>query len=443
MEKERISSMTLSSNRQSGSERLWTRSFISLTISAFLLFLNLHMLLSTFSSYVKSEFAASDLQVSLVTSVFAGSAILTRFLAAVLLRRVSPNALLLIGLIIAATATVLNSVAGSLGALLLVRAVYGIGFGIGSTLLPTFVSRIIPLLRMGEGIGYFGLSSSLAMSIGPMIGLNVMRELGFGPLTLIGTTVVLLMFPLLLLTRALPSIRPAKLIETQRPSTQRPSTQRPQGEGAAHAKQRPAFNRRLVFPAVLNMILAITYSGLLSFIALFGEFVHLEQVGLFFLFNAVTVVLIRPVSGRIFDAKGHAAVLIPAALIVIASMLILSFTTTLPLLILSALLYGLGFGAIQPTLQAWMLRTSKPEQYGAANSMFYNSMDFGVAVGAVLLGAIASGTDYAVMYRYSAGFMGMFLAFYLTVQMAKRTRRSKRKTSTDDKPATDIQSSSF
>lgn len=124
-------------------------------------------------------------------------------------------------------------------------------------------------------------------------------------------------------------------------------------------------------------------------------------------------------------------------------MLILSFTTTLPLLILSALLYGLGFGAIQPTLQAWMLRTSKPEQYGAANSMFYNSMDFGVAVGAVLLGAIASGTDYAVMYRYSAGFMGMFLAFYLTVQMAKRTRRSKRKTSTDDKPATDIQSSSF
>lgn len=430
--------MTLSSNRQSGSERLWTRSFISLTISAFLLFLNLHMLLSTFSSYVKSEFTASDLQVSLVTSVFAGSAILTRFLAAVLLRRVSPNALLLIGLIIAATATVLNSVAGSLGALLLVRAVYGIGFGIGSTLLPTFVSRIIPLPRMGEGIGYFGLSSSLAMSIGPIIGLNVMRELGFGPLTLIGTTAVLLMFPLLLLTRALPSIRPAKLIETQRPSTHRP-----QGEGAAHAKQRPAFNRRLVFPAVLNMILAITYSGLLSFIALFGEFVHLEQVGLFFLFNAVTVVLIRPVSGRIFDAKGHAAVLIPAALIVIASMLILSFTTTLPLLILSALLYGLGFGAIQPTLQAWMLRTSKPEQYGAANSMFYNSMDFGVAVGAVLLGAIASGTDYAVMYRYSAGFMGMFLAFYLTVQMAKRTRRSKRKTSTDDKPATDIQSSSF
>ncbi|MDU4695506.1 MAG: MFS transporter [Paenibacillus sp.] len=429
--------MALSSNQQSESERLWTRSFISLTISAFLLFLNLHMLLSTFSSYVKNEFAASDLQVSLVTSVFAGAAILTRFLAAGLLRKMSPNVLLLVGLVIAATATVLNSVAGSVEALLLVRAVYGIGFGIGSTLLPTFASRIIPIRRMGEGIGYFGLSSSLAMSIGPMIGLNVMREYGFTPLTLIGMTAVLMMFPLLLLTRAFPPIRPAK--PTEKPHH---SSHQLQGEGRSKAKQRPAFNRGLVFPALLNMILAITYSGLLSFIALFGEFVHLEQVGLFFLFNAVTIVLIRPVSGRIFDTKGHAAVLIPAALLVIASMLVLSFTTTLPLLVLSALLYGLGFGAIQPTLQAWMLRISKPEQYGAANSMFYNSMDFGVAVGAVLLGAIASRTDYAVMYRYSAGFMGMFLLCYLGVQLVKQTRRSKHKAHINDTSSIDTPSSS-
>ncbi|MNW46423.1 major facilitator superfamily transporter [compost metagenome] len=277
---------------------------------------------------------------------------------------------------------------------------------------------------MGEGIGYFGLSSSLAMSIGPMIGLNVMRELGFGTLTLIGTTAVLLMFPLLLLTRALPAIRPMKEKEQRQPRAT-------QGEKDTNAKQRPAFNRGLMFPALLNMILAVTYSGLLSFIALFGEFIHLDQVGLFFLFNAVTVVLIRPISGRIFDARGHAAVLIPSALLVIASMFILSYTTNLPMLILSSLLYGLGFGAIQPTIQAWMLRTCKPEQYGSANSMFYNSMDFGVAVGAVILGAIASGTNYAVMYRYSAGFMGLFLVFYLVVEWTKRMRRMQREASLD------------
>lgn len=404
---------------QQTGEALWTKSFISLTISAFLLFLNLHMLLSSFSSYVKSEFAASDLEVSLITSVFALSAILTRFLASALLRRYSPNILLLVGLIIAAGMTALNAGAGSVGELLMVRAGYGVGFGLGSTILPTLVSRIIPLSRMGEGIGYFGLSSSLAMSVGPMIGLNVMKQLGFDVLTLGGTVTVLLMIPLLLLSRALPKTRAV----------------RPHASAKSGKEPGDRWIRGLWFPAFLNMLLSITYSGLLSFIALYGEFVHLEQVGLFFLFNALTVMLIRPISGRIFDAKGPARVLIPAALVVVTSMLVLSFATSMPMLICSALLYGLGFGAIQPTIQAWMLRVCQPEQYGSANSMFYNSMDFGVAVGAVLLGAIASITNYAVMYRYSAAFMGLFLLVYFmvyTVSAKKRgTRASAATTPTD------------
>lgn len=131
-------------------EPLWTGSFISLTVSSFLLFLNLHMLLSSFSSYVKNELSATDLQVSLVTSVFAASAIATRFMAAVLLKRMSSNRLLFIGLIISAAATALSSLPGSVEGLLIIRVGYGIGFGIASTILPTLVSQMIPLRRMGK-----------------------------------------------------------------------------------------------------------------------------------------------------------------------------------------------------------------------------------------------------------------------------------------------------
>lgn len=386
--------------------KLWTKSFVSLTICSFLLFLNLQMLLSSIPAYVKNEFQAGDLLVSLVTSVFAVSAILTRFLTAALLRKYSRNALLFIGLVIAAIVTAIYVFAGSVGTLILMRAGYGVGFGIASTILPTLVSQIIPLRRMGEGIGYFGLSTSLAMSIGPMIGLNVMERSGFGTLTAVGTVTVALIIPILVLTRSIPPLPPVK------------------PESSVESPKRPApFNRKLVFPALLNVVLSITYSGLLSFIALFGEFVHLDQVGLFFLFNAVTIIMIRPISGRIFDRRGHAAVLIPAAVCVVASMTVLSFTTALPMLILSALLYGLGFGAIQPTLQAWMLRSSTPEQYGSANSMFYNSTDFGVAIGAVILGAIASATDYAEMYLYSAGFMVLFIILYLIIYLSSRRSR--------------------
>lgn len=393
--------------------QLWSKSFISLSIGAFLLFLNLQMLLSTFPAYVKKEFAAGDLQVSLVTSIFALSAIVSRFLAAALMRKVSLNVLLYWGLILATVTTAVYITANSVGSLLYMRAAYGVGFGVASTILPTLVSQIIPLSRMGEGIGYFGLSSSLAMSIGPMIGLNVMKQSGFFTLTMIAGITVLLIIPILLLSRSVP---PSPKLEAA-PIAKVKSRN---GRGAVRGK----FNKKLIFPATLNVVLSITYSGLLSFIALFGEFVHLEQVGLFFLFNAITVVIIRPISGRLFDSRGHAVVLVPAGCFVIASMLILSFTTNMPMLIASALLYGLGFGAIQPTIQAWMLRISTPEQYGTANSLFYNATDLGVAIGAIILGAISSATNYAVMYRYSAGFMVLFVVLYAIVQFVSGRKKA-------------------
>ncbi|MBP1990024.1 MFS transporter [Paenibacillus eucommiae] len=407
---------------QTQQTKLWTKSFIVLTICSFLLFLNLQMLLSSFPEYVKKEFLAGDLTVSLVTSVFALSAIVTRFMTAALMRKVHRNILLLVGLALAAVVTGVYIYADSIGSLLIMRVGYGIGFGMASTILPTLVSQIIPGNRMGEGIGYFGLSTSLAMSIGPMIGLNVMKQAGFSSLTVIGTVVVLLIFPIILLSRAIPP--DTKTLRFTSAKTQRS----PDSKSKSPSKQ--PFNNKLFIPALLNVLLAVTYGGLLSFIALFGGSVHLEQVGLFFLFNAVTIIIIRPISGRVFDTKGHAAVLIPAAISVVASLTVLSFATTTPMLILSALLYGIGFGAIQPTIQAWMLRSGSPDQHGMANSMFYNSTDFGVAAGALILGAISSVSSYALMYRYSAGFMVLFLVLFVCVQLL--TNKKRRNTDTDD-----------
>ncbi|MFC5528122.1 MFS transporter [Cohnella yongneupensis] len=391
---------------------LWTRPFIALTACFFLLFLGLQMLLSSFPAYVKEEFHAGNMQVSLVTSVFALAAIVSRFATVALMRRVSRMALLIVGLLIAAATTGLYTAASSFNMLLVLRIGFGIGFGMASTILPTLVSRIIPVRRMGEGIGYFGLSTSLAMSIGPSIGLNVMKHAGFTTLTLLGLLASVLIFPVLWLSRS-------KGTGTSKEEESHPR----QAKRKTAAK--PGVNRKLLFPVLLNIMLSITYSGLLGFLALFGDYVHIEQVGLFFLFNAITIILIRPFSGRLFDRRGHAAVLIPASLFVTASMTLLSNTHAMPMLILSALLYGLGFGAIQPTIQAWMLRSSTPEQYGTANSMFYNSTDFGVALGAILLGAISSASNYAVMYRFSAGCMALFVVLIL-LQPILSANRSKR-----------------
>ncbi|MBV6714822.1 MFS transporter [Paenibacillus chitinolyticus] len=397
------------------SEPLWTKSFIMLTFCYFLLFLCLQMLLSPFPTYAKDRFHSGDFTLSLLTSLFAISAIITRFVTAALMRRVHRNTLLFCGVAFAAVSTAAYSFAGSMSALLALRVCFGIGFGMASTVMPTLVSQIIPRRRIGEGVGYFGLSSSLAMSVGPTIGLAMIGSYGFGPLTAMGTAAAALIVPLLLGSRSIP---PQPAAAAASPAGKAASGQAAGPSGGA--AKRSGFNKKLLLPALLNALLSVTYGGLLSFIALYGKEVHLEQIGLFFLFNAITVLVVRPISGRLFDSRGHAAILIPGALILIASLLVLSVATTMPVLIVSALLYGLGFGALQPTTQAWMLRETPPEQHGTTNSLFYNSIDFGVAVGSMLLGLVASGTSYAVMYRYAAGVMVLFLLVYGVYLLTRR-----------------------
>jgi len=409
-------------NERNQAAPLWTKAFIGLTLSFFLLFLNLQMLLSSLPVYVKGELGGKDLTVSLVTAIFALAAIGSRFATAALMPKLGRTALLYAGLTAAVLTTFLCAYADKVGSLLALRVLYGAGFGMASTIIPTLVSRIIPQDRIGEGIGYFGLSTSLAMSLGPMIGMNLMKGAGFGALTSSSAAAALLSAAVLLLTGSVGSRKTATAGE---------EASKPARAGtAAHSGGAPAAAPKgavgpLLFPALLNMLLSITYSGLLSFIALFGESVHIAQVGLFFLFNAITVILVRPVAGRIFDRKGHAAVLIPAAAFVLASMLVLAGATALPQLIVSALLYGLGFGATQPTLQAWMLRSTPRERHGFANSMYYNSTDLGVALGAVLLGAIASRTGYARMYDYSAMIMAAFLVLYVALRLSGFARDAK------------------
>lgn len=381
-------------------DAIWTSPFIMLTLCSFLLFFCLQMLLSPFPSYVKDRFHPDDFTVSLVTGLFALTAILSRLATSKLMKRMSRMTLLYMGIVIAAGATAAYSFAGSVAAVLALRVLFGVGFGICSTILPTIVTQLLPAGRLGEGVGYFGLSTSLAMSIGPMVGLNVLHSSGFPTLTLYGTLSALFMMPLLFAGSK--GVRPSP--------------------AAASSMQKTAgsFNKKLILPPILNAMMATTYGGLLGFLALFGQQAGIANVGLFFLCNAGTVLAVRPISGRLFDSRGHGVVLIPAALILTASLLILSYTTSVPMLVASALLYGLGFGSIQPTVQAWMLRVSKSHEHGTVNSLFYNSTDVGVAFGSILLGLIASASSYAVMYRFAAGVMLLFAVVYIASMLAAR-----------------------
>lgn len=366
------------------------------------------MILSPLPAYVKDHFHANDLTVSLFTTIFALSAIASRLFSAKALEKGKRNAILFTGLILITLATFGYLWSGTLALLLLMRVLFGIGFGMGSTTLPTMASGVIPIRRLGEGLGYFGLSTSIALSLGPVIGSTLLNQSGFPTLVYATLATSLLILPIIY------------------PLSKKVKSPTAAPKDLAATSQKQGFNKSLIIPSLLNMLMSITYGGLLSFLILFGKEVHLANASLFFLFNVISVVIVRPISGKLYDSKGHIVLIIPAALFLITGLLLLSYSTSTASLAVAALCYGVGFGTAQPTLQSWMVQSVSPHQQGMANSMYFNSLDLGVAIGALLLGQIASHSSYAVMYRSSAIFLVLFIAIY-AIYMIKRTKNNTSK----------------
>jgi MFS family permease len=385
-------------------EKLWTKGFLIVTFSGFLLFLNLQMVISSLPAYLKEQFNADDLSIGMITGLFALSAIIARLFAGRPSQKHRMGSLLFVGLCIALAATAGAYWCHALIAMLLIRMMYGFGFGVASTMLPTMASNRIPVKRMGEGMGYFGFSNTLGLSIGPMIGMLLLAHYGFGTLVTAASLVLVLIFPLFY--GLLPRTKQLPVETLQMNSIQ----------GNRY------FSNKLVLPAVLNMLLSLTYGGLVSFIGLFGTENHIEGIGSFFLIQCLMVLIIRPFAGKMFDRKGPAAVMIPGGLLVLAGLILLSYSGSLLHLMMSAAVFGSGYGLIQPSVQAWMIKEVSVEERGIANGMFYNSIDMGVGMGSVLLGVVASGVGYAMMYRLSSLFIVLFLLIFVFSLWAGRHR---------------------
>lgn len=381
--------------------KLWTSTFIRLMFVYFLLFFNMQTILATLPTHAKLSFLSNDFMLSLITGIFALSAIGGRLLAVLLLRRVRRPLLLSISILIVGMSTLAYGITESMMTLLFIRACHGVGFGIGSTIIPTMVTEIIPRHRMGEGIGIFGTTTMIAMAAGPPVGLFVMNQMSINSLVMLSAAAAILILPFILYKQT------SKSVELKPKSI-------------ASASQKAIFGK-LFIPLTLNVLASVTLGSIIGFLVLYGSSEAFDRIGLFFLVNFVAILISRVGTGRLLDQKGHNGILLIGASLLIGGLLVLSFPLSFSTVMLSAFLYGLGFGSVQPALQTWMLRTIEAKNHSTVNMMFYNSVDLGIAAGTMCLGVVASLTSYGFMYGFTASAMVMFLAI-LGIQMAREKR---------------------
>ncbi|TYO96907.1 MFS transporter [Desulfallas thermosapovorans] len=379
---------------------LWTRDFVIIFLVNLFIFVSFQMLLPTLPVYAK-HLGGQETAMGMIIGVFTVSALLVRPFVGQVLDSSGRRGPLLLGLAVFMLSVLAYNWAFSIIALLAFRFLHGFGWGIISTAAGTVATDLIPRKRLGEGMGYFGLTSTISMAIAPVIGLYILNRAGFPTLFYISTILSFIALVLAVLIRY----------------------PRVENKGQSGRGVKALIEPKAIRPSVSLLLVATTYGAVVSFIAIYAGQQGITNIGIFFTVYALALTVTRPLSGILADRRGFDVAVLPGMVLIIAAMLVLSQAQQLWMFLLAGVLYGVGFGGMMPSLQALAVKDVIPARRGAANSTFFSAFDLGIGLGAVMWGAVAQATSYAVMYQLSAIPGVLALISYLVLKdKAKKER---------------------
>jgi MFS family permease len=176
------------------------------------------------------------------------------------------------------------------------------------------------------------------------------------------------------------------------------------------------FDKNSVRPSLNVFITMIAYGGLLSFIALYGREMGIQNTSLYFLIFSAGIAAARLTAGKVFDKKGPRRIITICICLLIAGFPLLALARNASLFYLSAIIIGFGNGVIFPTFQSMINNLADSLHRGAANSTLYTAVDLGMGLGMILAGLIAQHVSLSAIFWVDsiiclAGLM--FFRFYV------------------------------
>lgn len=173
-------------------EPIWTKAFLSLFTTNFSIFIIFYGLVSALPLYATDVLSRSDEDAGLLMTIFLISAIVTRPFSGKILELFGKRKVLWLTLFLYLICTGLYYFIEPFEALLVLRFVQGIFFSIATTASGSMAADNIPISRRGAGLGYFTMSTNLAVVVGPLIALTLMQNFSYDAMFLSLTVLLLI-----------------------------------------------------------------------------------------------------------------------------------------------------------------------------------------------------------------------------------------------------------
>ncbi|RUS45567.1 MFS transporter [Cohnella sp. AR92] len=384
-------------------DRLWSKRFVLLTTGMLFLYTGFYSLIPVMPLYIRHQ-GGNEWDVGLIIGMFTLSAVLFRPFVGGLIDRLGRRPFIIGGIVFFVLFMLMYNWIAGIAGLIVLRFLHGASWAFSNSALGTAITDEIPSSRRGEGMGWYGISMTLAMAVGPLIGSLFVKNQSF---SLMFHVAALISFGSLLLVAF------------------SPTPYQPRKGKAILPDEKPKWS--VMFTIFL---MSISFGGITTFLPLFAESLDISSSA-FFLVYAITLTLIRPIAGKITDRKGEPFVIVPALLFIVLALINLSVVHGLAGILCSAVLYAVGFGSAQPALQAAALRVTHPDRKGAANALFFTSFDLGIGLGSIALGWISQSMGYRTLFLSSALSVGISaLVFTIFVRRLLRTEEIVRSLST-------------
>ena len=382
------------------SNSLWTRNFVLVMLANLLVFISHFFLVSTLPLYITNTLKWNQNIVGYVIGIFSIISVVTRPLSGFALDRIGRKKIVFIALIMFIICLSMYNFATTFISLIILRVLHGFFWGFTSTGLGTIAADLVPTDKRGEGLGYYGLSTTLAMAFGPSIALIIIKNNSFSKLFNVSFIFSIIGLVFLVLINYKENITPK-----------------------SKSKQKISINsfieKRVLWVSSIMLFVAMSLGAIFTFIVIYGQKIGVRNPGSFYLLYSLILLFIRPFAGKSFDKNGPTKIMFTGLTFGIITFLLLFSAKGWILFYLASITMGVTHGICIPSLTAMAITSVDDSSRGSANATILSAQDLGIGMGSIIFGSLSNVIGLANIYLLCAFLLIIPLMIFYFKTIAK------------------------
>ena len=353
------------------------------------------LLMPTIPIYL-SRLGAGDAEIGILVGAFSVSSLVIRPLVGKALLKIPERDFMIAGILILGLSCVACLFARPFWPFLAARAFQGLGFGLCVTATFTLVTRLSPDAHRGQSLSTFYLAVNIPSALAPPLGILLLDRYDFNVLLFVcaGLSLCSLFITL-------------KLGRTKRLTAGDPLT-----------LDQPFLSREAFPSSIVAFMTNFIWGTLAAFFPLFALSHGVANPGLFLTALAITLIMGRGLGGKILDRCAREKLILPCIASQVIAMTLLTFSTTLPMFLLVAVIWGIGTAFLFPSLMNHAIDLAG-SSHGPVVGTFMAFSDLGTSTGPAIMGVVLQLTNYQAIFLILV-FVGLVNLCYFHFIAAKK-----------------------